>query len=90
MSKQPKPAAKFERVFDQIEQLKLEVSEMKVRNELGEKQMEKIEAKIDEIAATLNQIVGKESVRAGIYGVIGSIVSGAVLWVISLLKIGGN
>lgn len=82
-------STKFERVFEQIDQLKTEVTEMKVRNEIGEKQMEQIEAKIDTIAATLNQIVGKESVRAGIYGVIGSIVSGVIVWVFSLVKIGG-
>lgn len=79
-------STKFERVFEQIDELKVEVAELKTRNEISEKTLEKIGAKIDGISATLNQIVGRESVRAGIYGVIGSIVSGIVVWLVSLFR----
>lgn len=81
-----KVSAKFERVFEQIDALKLEVTEMKVRNEIGEQTMKEISAKVDAISAALNQIIGKDSVRAGIYGVIGSIVSGTLVWLIQLIK----
>lgn len=89
MNKTQKPSDKFARVFEQIDELKLEVASLKVKNEFAEKELETIGKKLDGISATLNQIIGKESVRAGIYGVIGSIVSGAVVWIISLFKIGG-
>lgn len=81
-----KVSAKFERVFEQIDALKLEVTELKVRNEISEQTMKEISAKVDAISAALNQIIGKDSVRASIYGVIGSIVSGTIVWLIQLIK----
>lgn len=81
-----KQTDKFTRVFEQIDELKIEVAELRTKNEVEEKSLEKIEKKIDLISATLNQIVGRESVRAGIYGVIGSIVSGLVVWIVTLIR----
>lgn len=77
---------KFTRVFQEIDGLKLEVAGLKVKNEVGEKQLAAIVAKLDKISATLNQIIGKESVRASIYGVVGSIVSGLIVWIVTLIK----
>ena len=66
--------------------MKVVVAEMRTRNEIADKSIEKIDAKIDAISTTLNQIIGRESVRAGIYGVIGAIVSGVTVWLLSLIK----
>ena len=39
---------------------------------------------------TLYQIVGKESVRSSIYGVVGAIVASVVTWLITLFCKGGS
>lgn len=78
--------SKFERVFEQIDDLKTRVTKIEAFEEHEKNQIQQIIEKLDEMSATLNQIIGKESVRATISGVIGAIVSGVVVWVISLLK----
>ena len=46
--------------------------------------------KVDTIQKTLYQIVGKESVRSSIYGVVGAIVASVVTWLITLFCKGGS
>lgn len=77
---------KFARVFQEIDALKIEVAELKVKNEVSEKQLDAIGKKLDGISASLNQIIGKESVRAGIYGFIGSLITAIVAWIVTLIK----
>ena len=38
------------------------------------------------IAASLHEILGKEAVRSSVYGVIGAIVSGIVVWIVTLAR----
>lgn len=77
---------KFERVFEQIDDLKTRVTKIEVFEDVEKEQLRQIADKLDEMRDTLNQIVGKDSVRAAIYGVVGSIVSAVVAWIITLVK----
>lgn len=86
MANRGKSSPKFERVFEQIDDLKTRVTRIEVYEDSEKEQLREIFNKLNEMSATLNQIIGKESVRAGIYGVIGAIVSGVAVWLISLVR----
>ena len=82
----PADGSKFSRVFQELADLKERVVKIEVHEEHEKAQLEEVSKKLDTVTCTLHEIVGRESVRAGIYGVIGSIVSDVVVWIVTLLK----
>ena len=77
---------KFERVFAELADLREEVVTIKAHEEDEQRRLAEMAKKLDGVICTLHEVIGKESVRASIYGVIGSIVSGVVVWLITLVK----
>ena len=77
---------KFARVFEDIDEIKQSLVKMETRDELQKEEIDDLKKKIESIQATLYQIVGKESVRSSIYGVIGAIVASVATWLLTLLK----
>ena len=77
---------KFGRIFCDLDELKQRVAKIEVRDELEREQLESISEKVDRIAASLHEILGKEAVRSSVYGVIGAIVSGIVVWIVTLAR----
>ena len=77
---------KFGRIFGDLDELKQRVAKIEVRDELEREQLASIYEKVDRIAASLHQILGKEAVRSSVYGVIGAIVSGIVVWIVTLAR----
>ena len=79
-------ADKFARVFEQIDDCKERLTKVEVYEEVEQKKIDEISAKLDDVTTTLNQIIGKEAIRSSIAGIIGAIVAGVATWLISLLK----
>ena len=77
---------KFSRIFSDLDELKQRVAKIEVRDELEREQLASISEKVDRIAASLHEILGKEAVRSSVYGVIGAIVSGIVVWIVTLAR----
>ena len=77
---------KFGRIFCDLDELKQRVAKIEVRDELEREQLASIYEKVDRIAASLHEILGKEAVRSSVYGVIGAIVSGIVVWIVTLAR----
>ena len=77
---------KFGRIFCDLDELKQRVAKIEVRDELEREQLASISEKVDRIAASLHEIIGKEAVRSSVYGVIGAIVSGIVVWIVTLAR----
>ena len=77
---------KFGRIFCDLDELKQRVAKIEVRDELERDQLASISEKVDHIAASLHEILGKEAVRSSVYGVIGAIVSGIVVWIVTLVR----
>ena len=77
---------KFARVFEQIDDCKERLTKVEVYEEVEQKKIDEISAKLDDVTTTLNQIIGKEAIRSSIAGIIGAIVAGVATWLISLLK----
>ena len=77
---------KFGRIFSDLDELKQRVAKIEVRDELEREQLNSISEKVDRIAASLHEILGKEAVRSSVYGVIGAIVSGIVVWIVTLAR----
>ena len=77
---------KFGRIFGDLDELKQRVAKIEVRDDLEREQLESISEKVDRIAASLHEILGKEAVRSSVYGVIGAIVSGIVVWIVTLAR----
>jgi len=77
---------KFGRIFCDLDELKQRVAKIEVRDELEREQLASISEKVDRIAASLHEILGKEAVRSSVYGVIGAIVSGIVVWIVKLAR----
>ena len=77
---------KFGRIFGDLDELKQRVAKIEVRDELGREQLASIDEKVDRIAASLHEILGKEAVRSSVYGVIGAIVSGIVVWIVTMAR----
>ena len=77
---------KFGRIFGDLDELKQRVAKIEVRDELEREQLASIYEKVDRIAASLHEILGKEAVRSSVYGVIGAIVSGIVVWIVTLAR----
>ena len=81
---------KFGRIFSALDELKQRVAKIETRDELEREQLASIAEKVDHIAASLHEILGKEAVRSSVYGVIGAIVSGIVVWIVTLAKGGAQ
>lgn len=79
-------SSKFERVFAKLADLREEVATIKAHEEDEQRRLAEMAKKLDGVICTLHEVIGKESVRASIYGVIGSIVSGVVVWLVTLVK----
>lgn len=77
---------KFGRIFCDLDELKQRVAKIEARDELERSQLNFIAEKVDSIAASLHEILGKEAVRSSVYGVIGAIVSGIVVWIVTLAR----
>ena len=77
---------KFGRIFSDLDELKQRVAKIEVRDELEREQLASIYEKVDRIAASLHEILGKEAVRSSVYGVIGAIVSGIIVWIVKLAR----
>ena len=77
---------KFGRIFGDLDELKQRVAKIEVRDDLEREQLASISEKVDRIAASLHEILGKEAVRSSVYGVIGAIVSGIVVWIVTLAR----
>ena len=81
---------KFGRIFGDLDELKQRVAKIEARDELERVQLSSIAEKVDSIAASLHEILGKEAVRSSVYGVIGAIVSGIVVWIVKLARGGAQ
>ena len=77
---------KFGRIFCDLDELKQRVAKIETRDEIEHEQLASIADKVDSIAASLHEILGKEAVRSSVYGVIGAIVSGIVVWIVTLAR----
>ena len=77
---------KFGRIFCDLDELKQRVAKIEVRDDLEREQLASIAEKVDSITASLHEILGKEAVRSSVYGVIGAIVSGIVVWIVTLAR----
>ena len=77
---------KFGRIFGDLDELKQRVAKIEARDEVEHDQLKSISEKVDHIAASLHEILGKEAVRSSVYGVIGAIVSGIVVWIVKLAR----
>ena len=77
---------KFGRIFSDLDELKQRVAKIEVRDDLEREQLASIAEKVDRIAASLHEILGKEAVLSSVYGVIGAIVSGIVVWIVTLAR----
>lgn len=78
--------SKFERVFAELADLREEVVTIKAHEEDEQRRLADMAKKLDGVVCALHEIIGKESVRSGVYGVIGAIVSGVAVWLITLLR----
>lgn len=81
---------KFGRIFSDLDELKQRVAKIEARDELERVQLSSIYEKVDRIAESLHEILGKEAVRSSVYGVIGAIVSGIVVWIVTLARGGAK
>ena len=77
---------KFGRIFGDLDELKQRVAKIEARDEFEHEQLASIYEKVDSIAASLHEILGKEAVRSSVYGVIGAILSGIVVWIVKLAR----
>ena len=78
--------AKYARIFAELADLKERVVKIEVHEENEKVQLQVVSEKLDQVTCTLHEVIGRESVRASIYGVIGSIVSGIVVWIVTLIR----
>ena len=83
-------SGKFLRVFETLDEIKESLVRLETRDETRKEEIDGVKAKVEAIQKTLYQIVGKESVRSSIYGVIGAIVASVVTWFITICCTWGN
>jgi len=83
-------SGKFLRVFETLDEIKESLVRLETRDETRKEEIDGVKAKVEAIQKTLYQIVGKESVRSSIYGVVGAIVASVVTWLITIFCKGGN
>lgn len=84
MGNQLSTSGKFVRVFETLDEIKTSLTRLETRDETRKEEIDDIKVKVEAIQKTLYQIVGKESVRSSIYGVIGAIVASIVTWIIKM------
>lgn len=82
-------SGKFLRVFETLDEIKITLTRLETHDETRKEEVDEIKVKVDTIQKTLFQIVGKESVRSSIYGVVGAIVASVVTWLITIFCKGG-
>lgn len=82
-------SGKFLRVFETLDEIKITLTRLETHDETRKEEIDEIKVKVDTIQKTLYQIVGKESVRSSIYGVVGAIVASVVTWLITIFCKGG-
>jgi len=82
-------SGKFIRVFETLDEIKSALVRLETRDETRKEEIDDVKVKVEAIQKTLYQIVGKESVRSSIYGVVGAIVASVVTWVITIFCKGG-
>lgn len=83
-------SGKFIRVFETLDEIKSALVRLETRDETRKEEIDDVKVKVEAIQKTLYQIVGKESVRSSIYGVVGAIVASVVTWLITLFCKGGS
>ena len=82
-------SGKFIRVFETLDEIKSALVRLETRDETRKEEIDDVKVKVEAIQKTLYQIVGKESVRSSIYGVVGAIVASVVTWLITIFcKVG--
>ena len=77
-------SGKFLRVFETRDEIRASLIRLETRDETRKEEIDGVKVKVEAIQKTLYQIVGKESVRSSIYGVVGAIVASVVTWIITL------
>ena len=77
-------SGKFIRVFETLDEIKSALVRLETRDETRKEEIDDVKVKVEAIQKTLYQIVGKESVRSSIYGVVGAIVASVVTWLITI------
>ncbi len=77
-------SGKFLRVFETLDEIKSSLIRLETRDETRKEEIDGVKVKVEAIQKTLYQIVGKESVRSSIYGVVGAIVASVVTWLITI------
>ena len=82
-------SGKFVRVFETLDEIKSALIRLETRDETRKEEIDGVKVKVEAIQKTLYQIVGKESVRSSIYGVVGAIVASVVTWLITIFCKGG-
>lgn len=82
-------SGKFLRVFETLDEIKITLTRLETHDETRKEEIDEIKVKVEAIQKTLYQIVGKESVRSSIYGVVGAIVASVVTWLITIFCKGG-
>ena len=82
-------SGKFLRVFETLDEIKSALVRLETRDETRKEEIDDVKVKVEAIQKTLYQIVGKESVRSSIYGVVGAIVASVVTWLITIFCKGG-
>ena len=82
-------SGKFVRVFETLDEIKSALVRLETRDETRKEEIDDVKVKVEAIQKILYQIVGKESVRSSIYGVVGAIVASGVTWLITIFCKGG-
>lgn len=77
---------KFERIFQKFDDQSERLVRVEQAEEFEKQEIAELRADVKALQATVNQYIGKSVVMAAIFGVIGTIVSGVVVWIISLVK----
>lgn len=83
-------SGKFLRVFETLDEIRATLIRLETRDETRKEEIDGVKVKVEAIQKTLYQIVGKESVRSSIYGVVGAIVASVVTWLITIFCKGAN
>jgi len=81
-----KVSTKFDRIFAQLDEMRIDIAKIKVREDNEQRQLNDLGVKVDAVRIQLATIVGKETVRATISGIVGAIVSGVAVWLITMIK----
>lgn len=81
---------KFERIFQKFDEQSERLVRVEQSAEFEKQEIVELRADVKVLQATVNQYIGKSVIMAAIFGVVGTIVSGVVVWIISLAKGSGT